>query len=166
VQAALTGHLVLSTIHTNTAVGVIPRLIDMGVDPYLIAPTLILTMAQRLVRNIAPGTGKKVPVEGLLKESIEKQFSDLPAEYHSKIEIPESVLEIESTAEYPTGTKGRVAVFEMFKMDNDVEKMILHDPTEAGITKILRQKGMTTMKEDAMLRAFRGEIPYEEATRL
>src|SRR5581483_1874475 len=67
IQAALTGHLVLSTLHTNTAVGAIPRLIDMGVDPYLIAPTLILTMAQRLVAKICPGGGKEIPVEGSIK---------------------------------------------------------------------------------------------------
>jgi type II secretory ATPase GspE/PulE/Tfp pilus assembly ATPase PilB-like protein len=63
IQAALTGHLVLSTIHTNNSAGVIPRLIDMGVDPYLIAPTLQLALAQRLVRRICPGTGKKMPVD-------------------------------------------------------------------------------------------------------
>src|SRR5574343_321166 len=67
IQAALTGHLVLSTLHTNNAMGVIPRLIDMGVDPYLIAPTLVMAMAQRLVRGLCPNAGIPKPVEGSLK---------------------------------------------------------------------------------------------------
>ena len=81
IQAALTGHLVLSTIHTNNAMGVVPRLIDMGVDPYLIAPTLKLAMAQRLARRICPGTGKEIKVEGATKIMIEKEFETLPEKY-------------------------------------------------------------------------------------
>src|SRR5512145_2835490 len=67
IQAALTGHLVLSTIHTNSAIGVIPRLIDMGVDPYLIAPTLVLAMAQRLVKTLCPESSTEIPIEGSMK---------------------------------------------------------------------------------------------------
>ena len=81
IQAALTGHLVLSTIHTNNAVGVIPRLIDMGVDPFLIPPTLIMTIAQRLVKLLCPNSGKAIPIDGALKIMLEKQFSDLPNEF-------------------------------------------------------------------------------------
>lgn len=165
VQAALTGHLVLSTIHTNTSVGVIPRLIDMGVDPYLIAPTLIMTIAQRLVRNICPGTGKKLPIDGSLKALMEKEFADLPEEHRKKIKVPENVLEIEQTPECPSGTRGRSAVFEYFKMDRDIEKMILTNPTESGIFDVLRKKGMLTMKENALIKAFNGKISYEEVTR-
>src|SRR6185369_11786597 len=85
VQAALTGHLVFSTLHTNNAAGVIPRLIDMGVDPYLIAPTLILAIAQRLVGKFPPGAGKPIPVEGSIKMIVEKQFADLPPQYKKNI---------------------------------------------------------------------------------
>ncbi|MFA6446517.1 MAG: GspE/PulE family protein, partial [Candidatus Paceibacterota bacterium] len=76
IQAALTGHLVFSTIHTNNAIGLIPRLIDMGVDPYLIAPTLILGMAQRLAGTLSPGSGKAIPVEGSIKGLFDEQFAD------------------------------------------------------------------------------------------
>ena len=75
VQAALTGHLVFSTLHTNDAAGVIPRLIDMGIDPYLIAPTLIMAIAQRLVGTFPPGAGKPMPVEGSIKMMIDKHFN-------------------------------------------------------------------------------------------
>jgi type IV pilus assembly protein PilB len=162
VQAALTGHLVLATIHTNNAVGVIPRLIDMGIDPYLIAPTLILTMAQRLVRTLYPGTGKALPVEGSIKAMLDKQFIDLPEEYKNKLPKFENVYDPESTAECPTGTKGRVAVFEAFKMNKDVEALILKSPNESSIFESLRKKGMLTMKEDAIIKALDKKIPWSE----
>ncbi len=166
VQAALTGHLVLSTIHTNNAVGVIPRLIDMGIDPYLIAPTLVLAMAQRLSATLCPDGGKDVPVEGSLELIIEKQFADLPEEFRKNIKIPKTVKEIAPTPDCPTGTRGRIAVFEMFEIDKEVEHAILTNPTELEINKILRKKGMLTMREDAMLKAFKGQIPFEEVNKL
>ncbi len=160
VQAALTGHLVLATIHTNNAVGVIPRLIDMGVDPYLIAPTLILTIAQRLTRTLYPGTGKAMPVVGSIKAMFDKEFSDLPEEYKKNLPKFESVYEPEPTPECPTGTKGRIAVFEAFKMNKDIEKLILDNPNENDIYESLRKKGMLTMKEDAIIKALNRQIPF------
>lgn len=166
VQAALTGHLVFSTLHTNNAAGVIPRLIDMGVDPYLIAPTLIMAIAQRLVGLLCPGAGKLVPVEGSLKKIIDKQFEDLPEEYRKDIPFSNEVYEIAPTPECPRGTKGRTSVLEVFKMDKDIENAILKNPTELEISKILRKKGMLTMKEDAMIKAFQKIIPFEEVNKL
>jgi type IV pilus assembly protein PilB len=139
VQAALTGHLVFSTLHTNNAAGVIPRLIDMGVDPYLIAPTLIMAIAQRLVGLLCPGAGKLVPVEGSLKKIIDKQFEDLPEEYKKDVPFSNEVYEIAPTPECPRGTKGRTSVLEVFKMDKDIENVILKSPTELEISKILRK---------------------------
>jgi type IV pilus assembly protein PilB len=166
IQAALTGHLVLSTIHTNNAIGVIPRLIDMGVDPYLIAPTLVLAMAQRLVRVLCPGGGKPLPVEGSIKIMIEKQFEDLPAEFRSKIELGKEVFEIHPTPDCLNGTAGRVAVMEAFEMDKDIEKVILTNPTDIELWKAARAKGMLTMREDAILKAFKRIIPFEEINTL
>jgi type IV pilus assembly protein PilB len=166
VQAALTGHLVFSTLHTNNAAGVIPRLIDMGVDPYLIAPTLILAIAQRLVGLLGPGAGKLVPVEGSIKKIIDKQFEDLPEEFKKDIPFSNEIYQISPTPEYPRGTKGRTAVFEVFKMDKEIENVILKSPTELEISKILRRKGMLTMKEDAMIKAFNKIIPFEEVNKL
>jgi type IV pilus assembly protein PilB len=166
IQAALTGHLVLSTIHTNNAMGVIPRLIDMGVDPYLIAPTLVLAMAQRLSGMLCPGSGKLDDVTGSMKIMIDKQFEDLPENYKKEIKVPKQVYKISPTPECPTGTRGRIAVFEVIEMDKDLESIILKNPTEPEITKVVREKGMLTMKEDAMLKAFDGVIPFEEVNKL
>ena len=166
IQAALTGHLVLSTLHTNTAVGAIPRLIDMGVDPYLIAPTLILSMAQRLVRTLCPGAGRPKKVEGAISMMIEKQFADLPPEFKKDIKFGDEVYEISPTTDCPNGVRGRTPVMEVLEVDDDIEQAILKSPTEPEIWKIARSKGMLTMKEDALLKAFDRVIPFEEVNGL
>jgi type IV pilus assembly protein PilB len=166
IQAALTGHLVLSTIHTNTATGVIPRLIDMGIDPYLIAPTLVLAIAQRLVSGLCPDSGKPIPVEGSIKVMLDKQFEDLPLKYKKELDFTDKVYEAESTSECPNGMRGRVAVMEAFEMDKDLEMVILKNPIEVEIMKVTRSKGMLTMKEDAILKAMHREIPFEEVNML
>jgi type IV pilus assembly protein PilB len=166
IQAALTGHLVLSTIHTNSAIGVIPRLVDMGVDPYLIAPTLICAIAQRLVARIAPGAGKEEVLDEVYSGQMQKQFSDLPEEFKKDVPFTNAILRAEPTADYPTGTKGRAAVIEVLDVDRDVQRAILHSPTEEDIWKIARKKGMLTLKEDAYIKAFKKEIPFEEVLRL
>lgn len=166
VQAALTGHLVFSTIHTNTSTGVIPRLIDMGVDPYLIAPTLILTMSQRLVNLLCPDSGKPLPVEGSIKALIDRQFSDLPEEFKKELPPLNNVYEKSPSPTCPNGTRGRIAVFEAFKMDRDIESLILSSPIESAMFKSLRKKGMLTMKEDAIIKALNKLIPFEEVINL
>lgn len=166
VQAALTGHLVFSTLHTNTAAGAIPRLIDMGVDPYLIGPTLILAVAQRLVGMLCPGSGEPVKVDGSIKAMIDHQFEDLPAEFKREIPFSDTVYKIQPTSDCPKGTRGRMAVYEMFSMDKEIENVILKNPTELDITRILRQKGTLTLKEDAIIKAFEKRIPFEEVNKL
>jgi type IV pilus assembly protein PilB len=166
IQAALTGHLVLSTIHTNNAIGVIPRLVDMGVDPYLIAPTLILAMAQRLVRKICPSSGMPEPVAGSIKMMLERQFSTLPTEFHSRIPESDSILRIQSSPECPNGTRGRTAVIETLEISPEIEKLILEDGSEAEMYEVARKKGFISMYEDALIKALRHEIPFEEVNGL
>ena len=167
IQAALTGHLVFSTIHTNTSTGIVPRLIDMGVDPYLIPPTLILGVGQRLVKKICPGTGEVVPVEGSIRQMIDKQFEDLPEQYRNRIPFDATeVLKIKPTPECPNGTKGREAVFEMFKMSREIEKIILENPIESAIYDTARKSGLITIKEDAIIKALQKKISFEEINTL
>lgn len=166
IQAALTGHLVLSTLHTNTAIGAIPRLVDMGIDPYLIAPTLILSMAQRLVRTLAPGSGKPMKMSDSIKLMIENQFKDLPAEYKKELPLGTEFYEPTPVPGSPNGLKGRLAVMEVFEMDEEIEQVILKNPTEPELWKVARKKGMTTMKEDAILKGYAKKIPFEEINTL
>lgn len=167
IQAALTGHLVLSTIHTNTAVGIVPRLIDMGIDPYLIAPTLILGMAQRLVGKVYVPAAAEVPVSDSIKEMINAEFNDLPEKYRSIIPPLDTIYNIKPTPESPKGIKGRAGVFEMYEMDKELEGIILKNPTEPAMRGHLRgNKGMITMKEDAIIKALQKKIPFEEINNL
>ena len=166
IQAALTGHLVFSTIHTNTAAGVIPRLVDMGVDPYLIAPTLIAAIGQRLVRKLCDGAGSPVPVSDSIKLLLQKEFSDLPKEASARLPKLETFYEAKPTTECPNGTRGRLAVFEILRMDKELEHVVLTSPVEEKVYECARAKGMFTMREDAIIKALAGEIPFTEVNSL
>ncbi|HJN62878.1 MAG TPA: GspE/PulE family protein [Candidatus Paceibacterota bacterium] len=166
VQAALTGHLVLSTIHTNNAVGVIPRLVDMGIDPFLITPTLILAIAQRLVSTLCVDTGKERELDASLKAMLDKQFADLPVGFKKEVNAIKSVYELEPTGSCPTGTRGRMAVVEVLKMDRDLEKTILTNPIEQEIKSQARKQGMLTMLEDAILKSSQKLVPFKEVNKL
>ena len=162
IQAALTGHLVLSTLHTNNAIGAVPRLVDMGVDPYLIAPTLILSIAQRLARLTYPSSRKLVPMDESIKMQIEDQMKDLPVEFKKEIGVKGQMYETVPSPECPSGTRGRIAVFEMFRVDKEMQNVILKNPTNGEIYKVARKNGMLMMKEDAMLKSLEGIIPFTE----
>ena len=162
IQAALTGHLVLSTLHTNSAIGAIPRLVDMGVDPYLIAPTLILSIAQRLAKMTYPGSRKLVPMDPSIKMQIENQFKDLPEQYRKEIEIKDEMYDTVPVSECPTGTRGRVAIFEVLKIDKKIQEIILKSPNENPLYAEARKNGMLTLIEDTMLKAINGVVPYRE----
>ncbi len=160
IQAALTGHLVLSTLHTNSAIGAVPRLVDMGVDPYLIAPTLIVAIAQRLARMTCESSRKEIPIDESVRTQVEEQLKDLPPQFRPK--ISDKMYETVPSSECPSGTRGRIAVFEMFKVDREMQAVILKNPTNVEIYKEARKKGMLMMREDAMLKSLQGLIPFTE----
>jgi len=162
IQAALTGHLVLSTIHTNNAIGVVPRLIDMGVDPYLIAPTLKLAIAQRLARRVCEGTGLVEPVSESTKIMMEQSFKTLPEKYRSRIPEAKSMVRPEPTPGCATGLKGRVAVMEALEITEEIQELILHGASEEQMLQAARKSGFMTMKEDAIIKALQHTIPFEE----
>lgn len=166
VQAALTGHLVFSTLHTNNAAGAVPRLVDMGVDPYLLAPTLTLIVAQRLVRRICPDSGKTVPIEGPIKRMIEEQFADLPEKYRSQIPDEKEVVMIEPSANCPNGTRGRLGVYEILEMNDAIRNAILESADESIIHGIARKNGMFSLKEDTLIKAMQKLIPFEEVAQI
>jgi len=165
VQAALTGHLVFSTLHTNTASGAIPRLIDMGVDPFLIAPTLIAVIGQRLVRKLCDGA-KSFSITESLKEFLDREFEDLPQKYRTQLPSFKEFYHATATDECPNGTRGRTGIFEILNMDKNLEKIILKEPIEEDIYTAARANGMLTMREDAIIKALNGEVPFEDINTL
>ncbi|MBI5645223.1 type II/IV secretion system protein [Candidatus Kaiserbacteria bacterium] len=164
IQAALTGHLVFSTIHTNDAVGTIPRLIDMGVEPYLIPPVLIASIAQRLVRTFCEGAAQETPLSSSDRKHIETQFESLPEKY--RFQIPDTVYEPVRTPTCPTGLRGRMAVFEVLEMSPEIERIVLDNPVDSKLWAAARKSGMLTMQEDAIMKAFAKKIPFSEINNL
>ena len=164
IHAALTGHIVLSTLHTNSAIGVIPRLVDMGVDSYLIPPTLNLAIGQRLIRTLCPDSRKKIPLEGIIKDKIDQELKEFPEDQKKKIKFPAEIYQALPSATCPKGTSGRIGVFEVLTMSPELEKIILKGPTEADIMHEARRQGMITMREDGILKVLDGRIGLEELT--
>lgn len=162
IQAALTGHLVLSTIHTNNSIGVIPRLIDMGVDPYLIAPTLKLAIAQRLARTLCEGSGVEKEVDPSTKMMIDETFKTLPKKFHGRIPEVRTIMHPQPTPQCATGLKGRTAITEVLEITDDIQELILRNASEEEFMQAARKNGFFTMYEDAIVKALNHEIPYEE----
>jgi type IV pilus assembly protein PilB len=162
VESALTGHLVLSTLHTNNAIGVIPRLIDMGIDPYLIPSTLILAVAQRLVPTLCPDSRKAVPFKGPIREKFEKEIAEIPEATKKIIKMPAEIYQPLPSPKCPRGTMGRMGVFEVLKITKEMEQIILTNPTEPPVFKEARRQGMITMREDGIIKVLEGKVGFEE----
>lgn len=162
IHAALTGHVVLSTLHTNNAVGVIPRLIDMGVDPYLIAPTLSLAIGQRLVRTLCADSRDEIPVEGTVKEALTREIDGMPEEFRKHIKLPKAIYRGKPSANCPKGTRGRIAVFEVLSMTKELEKIVLENPAGSAIEAEAKRQGMITLRQDGILKVLDGKIGLEE----
>lgn len=164
VHAALTGHLVLATLHTNDAIGVIPRLIDMGVDKYLIPSTLILAIAQRLVQRLCPDSKKEMKPSPEILEMMETQLKEISPEILNTYNIkkPYTLYEPQVSKECPKGTKGRIGVFEIIEMTPQLEEIILKEPSETRIKEEAKKQGATSMIQDGILKALRGMVGLEE----
>ena len=134
----------------------------MGVDPYLIAPTLKLAIAQRLARRLCPNTGKEMKVEGAVKVMVDKAFETLPKQYRDRIPESTTMMHPEPSTGCASGTKGRVAVMEVFEVNEDIQELILNGGSEEEMFLAARKNGFTTMKEDAIIKALEHIIPYEE----
>jgi len=169
IHSALTGHVVLSTLHTNNAVGVIPRLIDMQIKPFLIPPALNIAIAQRLARVLCPYCKEKVKPKKAMKEIILKELESLPGEVTKKLKIPDPFYLYEAKGCKKCnfkGVKGRIGIFETLKMTDQLAEIILKEPSELKITQEAERQGMVTMRQDAILKALEGLISMEEVMRV
>lgn len=164
IHAALTGHLVFSTLHTNTAVGVVPRLVDMGVDPFLIAPTLIMAIGQRLVRILCEESRQELAVEGVLKTALDKEMANIPEKIKNSIKMPANIYQAKPSNKCPKGTRGRIGVYEVLEMTPELKEIILTKSTGASIMEEARNQGLITMREDGVLKVLEGKVGLEELT--
>ena len=167
-NAALTGHVVLSTLHTNDAVGVIPRLIDMGVEKYLIAPTVNLIIAQRLLRKLCQKCKIKGKANEAEKAIIKQATGDLPKIYQR--ELPEDLDVIYRPAPPETSCKecggksykGRIAIFEILEMTDELEQIILTEFSESKIRVEAKRQDMISMFQDGVIKVLKGVTSLEE----
>lgn len=167
-HAALTGHLVFSTLHTNDAVGAIPRLIDLGVKPPVIAPAINLLMAQRLLRKVCQKCAEKRKITKNELDNFTKILKELPSRIKLGLELNEKsiVLEARSCKECHNGYLGRVAVMELFEITDEVEKLILKSPAEAELREMALKAGMVTMAQDAVIKILKRITTIEETERI
>lgn len=169
IHAALTGHIVLSTLHTSNALGVIPRLIDMGVKPYLIPPTLKLALSQRLVRRLCDKCKTKVIPSPDVKKIIQKELDSLPADIKKSLEVLKdiTVYEPKGCKECnETGFSGRIGVFEVLKITDEISQIILKDPAGMKLEKAAKEQGMITMMQDGIIKVLGGVTSVEEVLRV
>ncbi len=165
VQSALTGHLVLSTLHTNNAIGVIPRLIDLGVEPFLIPSSLNLMIAQRLARRLCPDCKVRVLANEAESKIIEEGLKDLPQDtkeklpYHSPFYIYKS--QGCSTCN-KKGYLGRIGLFEILQMTKEIEEIVLTQPSQDKLANEAKRQGMITLRQDGIIKVLEGVVSLEE----
>ena len=166
-NAALTGHLVFSTLHTNDAIGAVPRLYELGSKPQTLGPALSLVIAQRLVRVLCEKCKKPAEITPELQEKISKFMEGLPERVDRSVYSSPTAFEPGQCEECgDIGYKGRTSVFELFQVSEAVEELIYTQPTESDIKRLARKEGMVTMMEDGILKVLQGKTSFAEIERL
>ena len=165
-HASLTGHLVFSTIHTNNAAGTIPRLVDMEVKPSIIAPAINVAMAQRLVRRLC-GCKKTASATPEELGAIKKEIDSLPENIERpKLDAVETARPAGCEKCHGLGYKGRIGVYEMIRIDDEIEKLIAKSPSEADLKEAAIKQGQITMRQDAILKILAGITDLAEVERV
>ena len=180
VQAALTGHLVFSTLHTNSAAGILPRLLDMGIEPFLIASTVNVALAQRLVRRNVRERRQRHATEAETEEINMSVGNLLPQHEDAKINVTTDLgyqnIPIHSN-EYilydgvksitsPDGFKGRMAIYEAMLVSERIQDLVVKHATSSEIERAAIEEGMITMKQDGYLKALNGDTTLDEVNRV
>ncbi len=168
IHAALTGHIVLSTLHTSNSFGVIPRLVDLGVKKFLIPPTLKLVIAQRLVRIVCPYCKKKIDPKPEVKDFMKKELESILPSAIKEIDIPSEFFIYEAqgcTKCKNIGYSGRVGIFEFLEMTERIKGIIFKNPSEAAIKKEAYEQGMITIRQDGIIKVLQGITTMEEVLR-
>jgi len=182
VQAALTGHLVFATLHTNSAAGVLPRLLDMGVEPFLIASTVNTVIGQRLVRRIADDGKESYQSDKVETAAINETIGNILPKDDTKLDkLKEDIgyddLPLATENAYtlykgkdskktPGGYKGRVGLYEVMDVDESIEELILKRAASSEIQKKAQSNGMLTMRQDGYLKALNGLTTLDEVNRV
>lgn len=168
INAALTGHIVLSTLHTNSSSGVVPRLIDMGIKPFLIPSTLRVAISQRLVRTLCKNCKAKIKPSEKVKKYIKDKINSMP-DY-----AKENIKDSENFSIYQAkgcevcnlnGYAGRIGLYEVLAVTEEIMDVISKDPTDMQILKVAQRQGMLTIEQEGIIKVLSGETTIEEIER-
>lgn len=169
IQAALTGQIVLSTLHTNDAIGVIPRLIDLQVAPFLIPSAMSVALSQRLVRRLCSECKNKIKPPAKIKDLILKEIESLPPVIKKDVNILKDFAIWDQRGCRKcrqTGYSGRIGIFEVLEMTDELAEVIMKEPTESKIREEAKRQGMTTMRQDGILKVLDGVTSINEVLRV
>lgn len=162
IQASLTGHLVFSTLHTNDASGALPRLLDMGAEPYLLASSMTAVVAQRVVRKVHDKCKVAYEPDPKVIEEMKNVMGSLwPTDFNGKVYKGEGDQECGNSGYY-----GRVGIFEVLPVTEKVSRLILERSPSSGIEKVAREEGMITMKQDGYMKVIEAATSVEEVLRV
>lgn len=166
VQAALTGHIVLSTLHTNNSAGVVPRLVDMKVEPFLLPVAMNLMISQRLVGILCSSCKAQEEAPDQMQKIISDALDGLPEEVTALYQKPYKIWRAKGcTVCKGKGIQGRAAIFEVLRMTPELEEIITSSPTIQKIAQEAKRQGMITLRQDGILKALEGLLPIEEVLR-
>ncbi len=163
IQAALTGHLVFSTVHANEAAGAIPRLVDLGVRPASIGPAVNLIIAQRLVRRLCETCKVETPTPQEVEEKIKKLITSLPSRVNrDRLQARKGYNAKGCSVCNGLGYKGRIAIYELLSIEAKAEELIRKEVAEAELQRFAREQGMVTMQQDGIIKVVEGITTIEE----
>jgi type II secretory ATPase GspE/PulE/Tfp pilus assembly ATPase PilB-like protein len=169
INAALTGHIVLSTLHTNSAVGVVARLIDMGIRPFLIPSALRIVISQRLVRVLCEKCKVKIRPPEKIKSYLLTKVKNLPLESVREVNIEDPLYIYKAKgceACKQTGYSGRMGLFEVFFITDEIAELILKNPIESELFKSAQKQGMISMEQAGVIEVLKGKTSMEEVARV
>lgn len=168
VQAALTGHLVFSTLHTNDAIGALPRLMDMEIEPFLLVASINVVAAQRLTRKICPDCKKEIPIPAEVKKKFEQELANVNKEEIGDIDMKNMKMYAGAGCDKcgKTGYKGRIAIVEVIEINKKMQDMVLAKALPADILAEAQKMGMVTMEQDGIIKVLQGITTYEEVVRV
>jgi type IV pilus assembly protein PilB len=167
IHSSLTGHIVLSTLHTNTAGGAIPRLVDMGIEPFLIASATNTVAAQRLVRTLCEDSKEKITLPPEMQANVEKEVAKIPPEELKELGIKNlDFYEAKPCSKCVAGYRGRLATYEVITLTPELRGIIPKKPSQEDIEKIAREQKCISLFQDGLLKALAGKTSLEEVLRI
>ena len=167
INSALTGHLVFSTLHTNTAAGAFPRLIDLGINPKIISSSINVAMAQRLIRKLCVKCKKEIVPDAKQRAFIDKTIASVNDKtYLEGVQAEKIWAPVGCEECHKTGYKGRIAITEIILMKKEVEEAIINNPSDRDIKAAAASQNLLDMKQDGVIRVLKGVSSLEELGRV